>query len=227
MKVILPVMLIFLITSCWKDKNPLFDGINCSSNCFVLTGKLIDSASNSGIAGGEIKFYFANTSGVFTNRRNFLGSAVTDANGIYSFKFDGGRFSNVRGYYVADAYKNDMFADPLYEHRVAVFYLDSSKYNQPYIQDLPLFHPATIKVRVVATTVTNFQYLTVSYSFGMSGSGIVFNGSRNIDTTIIWKTAGNLRTFIQADAVGNGVNIQKRDTIFIPINGSRQVEIKL
>jgi hypothetical protein len=90
-----------------------------------------------------------------------------------------------------------------------------------------LFQPATVKVRVIASTVTNFQYLTVSYSFGNVGNGIVFNGGRSIDTTITWKTAGDLRTFLQADAIGNGVNIQKRDTVIVQTNNTRQIEIRL
>jgi hypothetical protein len=216
-----------LVSSCRKDKDPLFDGVNCSGSCYVLTGKLVDSAANSGIATGEIKFYFNDGTGTFSNKKIYLGRAVTDANGNYTFRFDGSRFNNVRGYYFAEAFKGNMYADPVYENRVATFNLDTSLYNVPYIQNFPLFRPATVTVRVITSTVTNFQYLTVDYSYGKVGNGIVFNGGRRIDTTITWKTAGDLRTFVQGVAVGNGVNIRIRDTVIIPTNGTRQVEIRL
>ncbi len=109
---------IFFASSCRKDKNPLFDGVNCSGNCYVLTGKLIDSAANSGVATGEINFYFNDNTGTFSNKKIFLGRAITDLNGDYTFRFDGSRFNNVRGYYYAEAYKGNMFAEPVYENRV-------------------------------------------------------------------------------------------------------------
>jgi hypothetical protein len=221
-------LIVLFITSCRKDKDALFDGENCAGNCYVLTGKLIDSAANSGIASGEIKFYFNDITGTYSNRKIYLGRAITDANGNYTFRFDGSRFNNFRGYYFADAFKGNMHtADPVYKNRVATFDLDTSLYNVPYIQNFPLFRPATVKVRVIASTVTNFQYLTVDYSYGKTGNGIIFNGGRRIDTTIVWKTAGDLRTFVQGVAVGNGVNVQIRDTVVIPTNGTRQVEIRL
>ena len=121
-----------------------------------------------------------------------------------------------------------MFADILHKNRVANFYLDSTLYNTPFVQNFPLFSPATLKARILVSTVTNFQFLTVSFSYGKVGNGIgVFNGGRQIDTTITVKTAGDLRTFIQGDAVGNGVRIQIRDTIIVPVNNSREVVIRL
>lgn len=216
-----------IVCSCRKNNDPLFDGVTCAGNCYILTGKLIDSAANTGIAGGEIKFYFRDNTGIFSNKKIYLGRAITNANGDYSFKFDGTRFNNVRGYYYVEAFKGDMFFDPLYKNQVATFYLDTSLYNLPFIQNFPLFRPATVKVRVVASTNTNFQYLTVSYDYGKIGHGIVFNGGRSIDTIITWKTAGDLKTFIQADAAGNGVNILKRDTVIVQTNNIRQIEIRL
>ncbi len=216
-----------LINSCRKDKDPLFDGMTCSGNCYILTGKLIDSAVNSVIANGEVKFYFDDITGTFSNKKTYLGRVLTNANGDYTFKFDGSQFNNVSGYYYAEAFKGNLFADLLYPNRVATFNLDTSIYDLPFIQNFPLFRPATIKVRVIAANITNFQYLTISYDYGKVGNGIVFNGGRTIDTTITWKTAGDIRTFVQGDAVGNGVNIQKRDSIIIQTNNTGQIEIRL
>ena len=222
------IMTMLIVNSCRKNNDALFDGVNCSVNCYILTGKLIDSAATGGIADGELKFYFKDITGTFSSKTIYLGRATTDVNGNYKFRFDGSRFKNVMGYYYAEAFSGSMFGgDLLYPNRVATFNLDTSFYSLPFIQNFPLFRPATVKVRVVASTVTNFQSLTVGYNYGKVGNGIIFNGGRSIDTTIIWKTAGDLRTFIQADAVGNGVNIQKRDTLIVPTNNTRQIEIRL
>ena len=221
------IVTILFVSSCHKNNDALFDGLNCSGNCYILTGKLIDSVVNSGLADGEIKFYFNDNTGTFSNNKIYLGKSISNAEGSYTFRFDGSRFNNVSGYYFAEAHKDNLFADPFYPNRVATFDLDTSLFNVPFIQNFPLFRPATVKVRVIATSVTNFQYLTVSYGYGKVGSGIVFNGGRAIDTTIIWNTAGDLRTFIQGDAVGNGVNIQRRDTLIVPTNSTRQIEIRL
>jgi hypothetical protein len=115
-----------------------------------------------------------------------------------------------------------MFGDnQMYPNRVATFDFHKLFYNLPFIQNFPLFRPATVKKRVVASTVTNIQFLTVDFSYGKVGQGIVFNGNRSIDTTITWKTAGDLSTFTQASAVGNGGNIRKRDTLIVPTNNTR------
>lgn len=217
-----------VVNSCRKNNDALFDGVSCSGNCYILTGKLTDTAANSVISGGELKFYFKDITGTFSSKTLYLGRTITDANGNYSFNFNGDRFKNVMGYYYAEAYNGSMFGgDQLYPNRVATFDLDTSFYNVPFVQNFHLFRPATVKVRVVASAVTNFQFLTVDYSYGKVGQGIVFNGGRSIDTTITWKTAGDLRTFVQADAVGNGVNIQRRDTLIVPTNNTSQIEIRL
>jgi hypothetical protein len=231
MKTLLTITTFFVtmlfVCSCRK-KDPLFDGVTCSGNCYILTGKLIDSAANTGIARGEIKFYLDETTGPFSSQKRFLGRATTDENGNYSFKFDGNRLKNAKGYYYAEAFSGNMFGEnQSFPNRVATFYLDTSIYNLPFIQNFALFHPATVKVRVIASTVTNFQFLTVSYNYGKVGGGIVFNGNRSIDTTITWKTAGDLKTFVHASATGNGVNIEKRDSLIIPTNLMRQIEIRL
>jgi hypothetical protein len=216
-----------VLVACRKEKKPVFDGVNCTGNCYILTGTLVDSVVNTGIAEGEMKFYFRDNTGTFSSKTVYLGKATTGTNGSYTFRFDGSSFNNRWGYYYAEAYNGNMFSDPVYQNRVGVFYLDTSMYNIPLVQYFTLFRPATLKVRVIASAVTNFQYLTVDYNYGKAGKGIIFNGGRTIDTVITWKTAGDLRSFVQADAVGNGVNIQKRDTVVVPANGTRQVEIRL
>jgi hypothetical protein len=136
-------------------------------------------------------------------------------------------FKDVLGYYYIDAFSSDMIGgDIIYPNRVATFDLDSTKYNVPFIQNFPLFRPATIKIRVV-TSVDNFQFLTVNSSYGKVSKGIILNGGRYIDTTFSWKTAGDVLTFIQADAVGHGVDIHKKDSLVIPANTTGNIEISL
>jgi hypothetical protein len=186
----------------------------------------LDSASNSGLAGGEIKFYFKDITGTFSSQTTYLGKTITGGDGNYSFKFDGTTFKNVFGYYYAEAFKGELFHDPYYGNRVSVFDLDTSFYNIPFIQNFSLFRPATLKIRIIASSVTNFQFLTVSYDYGKLNNGVVINGGRQIDTTITFKTAGDIRTFVQADANGNGVNLSKKDTVIIPTNNTRQIELR-
>jgi hypothetical protein len=219
------VTILFAI-SCRKYKDPLFDGVNCSGKCFDIAGKLIDSSANSGITRGEIKFYFNDNTGTFSNKKIYLGRAVTDANGNYTFKFDGSRFNNVRGYYYAEAYKDNLFHDPFYGNRVSTFNLDSTLYNIPIIQNFSLFKPAILNVRVIANTITASQSLSVSYTYGIIGNGIVLNGGRSIDTTLSFKTAGDLRTFISADIRSVGFSNSKKDTIIVNSNTTKNHEIR-
>ena len=161
------IMTMLIVNSCRKNKVALFDGVTCSGNCYILAGKLIDSATTGGIAHGELKFYFEDITGTFSSKKNYLGKAITDVNGNYTFRFDGSRFKNLMGYYYTEAFSGSMFGGDLsYPNRVATFNLDTSFYNLQFIQNLPLFRPAIVKVRVVASAVTNFQFLTVGYSYG-------------------------------------------------------------
>ena len=207
-------------------KQPKFDGVTCNSKCYILTGVLLDSAFNKGIANGEVKFYFNYSGGIF-GRTDFLGRVKTDALGSYRFVMPGNVYQYVSGYFYAEAYKDNMFASPFYKNQVATYFLDSTDFDKPVVKNLLLFRPATLKLRVIATTVTGFRFLTVNYSYGKGSDGFVINGPRSIDTTFTFKTAGDIRTFITVDAKGNGVNVEKFDTIFIPANNTRQVEIRL
>lgn len=220
------VALLFL-HGCRKKNDPLFDGVNCTGNCFILNGNLIDSAGGTGISGGTIKFYFHEfRGGTFGAKKILLGETITGSGGQYSFRFDGSRFARMQGWFTAEAFKDDYFHDPVNQNTVSVFDLDSTRYNIPFIQQFSLFRPATLRVRVIASTVTNFQYLTVDCSYGKASNGVVLNGGRSIDTTLVFKTAGDLRSFIQADARGNGVFITRYDTLIVPARNSRQIEIR-
>lgn len=214
----------FLVNSCRKNK-PLFDGINCTNNCYILSGRLLDSAVNSGIANAEIKFYFTDITGTIIKKTSFLGKTLTDNNGNYTFKFDGTNYKNPYGYFYVEAYKGNLFHDPFYGNRVSTFDLDSTLFNAPFIQNFSLFRPAYIKIRVTATLST-IQSLTLSYHYGVIGNGIVLNGGRSIDTTLTYKTAGDIRTFIQADISSVGFLNSKKDTIIVKANTTANREIR-
>jgi hypothetical protein len=220
------IPLILTSNSCLKGKQPKYDGVTCSSKCFILTGVLLDSAFNRGIANGEVKFFYHHSGGIF-GRTDFIGRVKTDAAGNYRFVMPGSGYPNMYGYFYAEAYKDNMFASPFYKNQVATYFLDSTDFDVPVVKNLLLFRPATLKLRVIATTVTGFSFLTVSYGYGKGSDGVAINGPRSIDTTFTFKTAGDIRTFISVDAKGNGVNVEKFDTIVIPANATRQVEIRL
>lgn len=216
-----------LSSGCRKKNDPLFDGVNCTGNCYILTGTLIDSAAGTGISGARLQFYFNEfRGGTFGAKRILLGQTTSSSTGQYQFRFDGSRFARLSGWYSAEAFKDDLFNNPLSKNEVADFDLDSTHYNIPFVQQLPLFRPANLKIRVIASTVTSFQFLTIDYSYGKGGVGVVLNGGRNIDTTLSFTTAGDLRSFIQADARGNGVNISIYDTLVIPARSTRQIEMR-
>ncbi len=219
-------ILVLSSTACLKMKQPKFDGISCNSKCYILTGVLLDSAFNKGIANGEVKFYFNYSGGIF-GRTDFLGRVKTDAMGNYRFVMPGNVYQYVSGYFHAEAFKDNMFHSPFFKNKVANYHLDSTDFDIPVVKNLLLFRPATLKLRIVATTVTGFRFLTISYGYGKGSDGFVINGPRSIDTTFTFKTAGDIRTFITVDAKGNGVNVEKFDTILIPANNTGQVEIRL
>jgi len=216
-----------LASGCRKKNDPLFDGVNCTGNCFILTGTLIDSAAGTGISGARLQFYFnQHRGGGFGAKKIYLGQTTSSSTGQYQFRFDGSRFARTYGWYTIEAFKDDLFNNPLDPNEVAIFDLDSTHYNTPFVQQLILFRPATLKIRVIASTVTNFQFLTVSYGYGKGGVGVSLHGGRNIDTILNYKTAGDLRSFIQADARGNGVNISLYDTLVIQARSTRQIEMR-
>ncbi len=223
---ILSLSLIHSATSCLKGKQPLYDGVTCTNKCFILTGVLLDSAFNKGIPNGEVKFYFHHAGGIF-GRTDFIGRVKSDARGNYRFVMPGNGYQNLFGYFYAEAYKDNMFNGPFTKNQVATYHLDSTNFDRPVVKHLLLFRPATLKLRVIATTVTGFNFLTIGYGYGIGSDAVVINGPRSIDTTITFKTAGDIRTFIQVDAKGNAVNIEKFDTILIPANTTKQVEIRL
>lgn len=216
--------IVLLSNSCIKGINPKFDGVTCNSKCYILTGLLLDSALNKGIANGEIKFYFKKPG--LISITDYLGKVNTDGAGNYRFVMPGVVYQHVSGHFYAEAFKDDLFHDPFYKNRVASFSLDSTNYDIPVVKNLLLFKPATLKLRIIAFTVTGFRFLTVSYGYGIGSNGYVFNGPRSIDTVLTFKTAGDIRTFIKVDAKGNNVDITKYDTIQIPANAIGQVEIR-
>src|SRR5215212_7955374 len=91
MKYILSLGVLVLFISCRKNR-PLFDGVNCSGNCYVLTGKITDTPSNAGIAGADIRFYYRPAGYTIFDNTKYLGKAMTNGNGEYKFQFDGSNY---------------------------------------------------------------------------------------------------------------------------------------
>ena len=210
---------ILLLFACRKNKAE-FDGVNCAGNCFILKGKIYDMPSFNALEGVELKFYYRPPGYViFYDPTRYLGHAFSNANGNYSFQFDGSSFKNSNGYYSIEAIKRNYFYNPFNLNDIAVFNLDSTQLNIPVVHNSPMFREAKLNVRFKATSVTGFEFLTFTYHFGNGATGIVLNVKRAIDTTISFTTAGDIKTFIQWDATGNGINIRKNDSLLIA-NGS-------
>lgn len=227
MKFIIVAVVVFLLFACRKTR-PEFNGVDCSGNCYILTGKVVDTPSNSGLEGVELKFYYRPRGyALFSDPTRYLGKTTTNANGEYKFQFDGTKYRSGAGYFRMVATKAGYFYNPNNQNDVATFYLDSSQFNVPYRQNFALFRPAKINVRFKAQTVTNFEFLTFSYHYGTSGMSISFNGRRQIDTTVTFQTAGDIRTFVNWSAIGNGVNIRKNDTLFTTRGGTINYQIDL
>ena len=227
MRTLLTITILFVFTACRKTK-PEFDGINCSGNCYILTGKVADTSTNAGLEGVELRFYYRPSGyAMFRDPTRYLGRTTTRSNGEYKFQFDGTKYRTGEGYFRIQATKSGYFYDPLNQNDVKVFDLDSTQFDIPFNQDFSLFRPAKLIVRFRATTVTNFEFLTFSYNYGVGGTGIILNGRRTIDTTITFQTAGDIRTFVQWNASGNGVNVRKNDTLFTTRGGIVQYQINL
>ena len=227
MKSFIFIALILLLAACRKTK-PEFDGISCSGNCFILTGRVVDTPSNAGLQGVELRFFYRPPGyALLTNPTRYIGKTTTNSNGAYNFKFDITSFSANGGYFSVQAFKNDYFYGFLNQNELSVFDLDSTHVNVPFTQNFVLFRAAKLSVRFVAEIVTNFDFLTFSYSYGPIGNGISFPGGRKIDTTIHFQTAGDISTFVQWEAKGNGVNISKKDTLIATRGGTYQYKISL
>lgn len=223
---LIAIICFLLLLSCRKSK-PEFDGVHCFGNCYILTGKIVDTPSNVGLAGVELKFYYRRPGYALLDPTRYLGKTISNSTGEYKFQFDGTNYKGGAGYYYILATKKNYFYDPLNDNEVSVFNLDSNQFNIPFIQNFRLFRPATLVVRFRATTVINFQFLTFVYNYGTPGTGIILNGGRAIDTTVTFRTAGDIRTFVQWDALGNGVRVKKSDTLFTTRGGTILYQVDL
>lgn len=221
------IFCVLFAVSCRKDKGPLFDGSSCDRNCFILTGKLVDSAANAGIPDAEIKFYhWERGSYPNGNLTRYLGRTQTDAAGNYFFQFEGTAFND--GYFYGEVFHGEYFSDlNLYErNKLPAFRLNSTNYNIPYVVNYPLFLPGTVKVRVVLPPQPAPEFVGVSYNYGkvpfpLGPAGWV----TQLDTTFSLPTAGNINTYIEVYRKKPGFQDIRYDTVLVPIHGVRTVQV--
>jgi hypothetical protein len=225
---LIPFFLLTLI-SCRKDK-PLFNGQTCDGDCYILSGKLIEAQTNAPLSNIQLKFYYR-PSGyfIFYNPTKYLGNTVTSLDGNYNFKFNSKKFKNPTGYFYIKGEK-DGYIDKnngTEAGNLALFDLDSTKVNVPQLFNLKLFKASILKIKVKAVNNTNYSFLTINYNYGTNGYGPALNGGRPIDTTFVFKTASDIPTYIHWYAMGNGINIEKRDTLTVPSGTEKTYEINL
>lgn len=224
-------ILLFSLTfaSCKKNR-ALFDGKSCSRSCYILTGKLSEFQNGSSLPNTQLDFYYRTGGGVFSDRRLYLGRAITAADGSYTFNFDSKDYKNPTGYFTMegtrDGYIYNNYGDKM-DNTLLLFLLDSNKINIPQVNNVALYKAASIKFVIKAATITNFEFLTIGYGYGRNNFGTVLRGRRSIDTTLIYKTAADLPTFINWNARGNGVDIHKNDTLLVPSGTEKIYQINL
>jgi len=227
---VITIAFCWMLVSCRKDQ-PLFDGHSCSGSCFILTGHLTEAQSNSPLPGTELKFYYKRSQYTFFDRTEYLGSTTTASDGSYSFRFDSKDFTDPSaGFFVIEGERDGYIyrnAGDQINSELALFNLDSSRINIPQVNNLTLYKAAIIKFQIKAATVTNFDFLLVTYSYGTNSYGPVINGGRAIDTTLIYKTASDIPTFINWNALGNGVSISQKDTLIVPFGTEGLYQINL
>jgi len=209
------------------EKDPMFNGVNCTGNCYTLKGKVIDSVTNEGIANVKLELLFNNGNYTLFGGRKLLVNATTNPKGEYSIIFDGSTLKDKNGYYSISASHPSYFIDAYGDKTAAIFDLDSTNYNKPKDLSFAMFAPGTIKVHFKASKITNFLYLDFTYSYSKIGYGISLNGNRQIDTVINFKTAGGLPTYIRWSAFGNNVNVRKVDSLVVTKNGITAYNIEL
>jgi hypothetical protein len=228
-RLLIIVLLTFTFASCRKNK-ALFDGQSCTGSCYVLTGRLSEFQNSSALANTQLDFYYKTSGGIFNNHLEYLGKTITAADGSYTFKFDSKDYKNPTGYFsmegTRDGYIYNNYGDKT-EKNLLIFQLDSSKINIPQVNNVALYKVATLKIIVKAVTITNFGYLTIGYNYGRGNFGPVLYGGRSIDTTLIYKTAGDIPTFINWNARGNGVDINRNDTLIVPSGTEKIYQINL
>ena len=210
MRHLIIIILLLSVFAC-KKTDAEFDGINCIGNCYFLTGKIVDTPANNQLKGVELNFYYKPASLMFDNTQ-YLGKTMTDEKGAYKFQFDGSNYKLNRGYFYIKGTKQDYFCNVHQNDILGYFNLDSTQINDSTKQNFSMFKVSKLKVHYSIQNNTNFQFLTFSYGIGQSTQGWIFGGGK-YDTTIEYITAKDIRTFVNWNAVGNNVSIQKYDTL--------------
>lgn len=214
-----------LLLSCKKNE-PLFDGVNCDNNCFIISGKIVDTPSVQGIANTEVRLYFNEDRNltIFRNTK-YVGRTFTDANGRYQFRFNGSSLArSADGYYFVKITHQDHFLDNYLNRLNHSFQLDSSDFNKVTMKDFTMFRNAKLNLRIKGLLRTSDQ-VTISTDHGGLPVGWVLNGGRTIDTTLNLQVGGDIFTRATIDLLSNGVNKRSVDSIKVARSTTGQLTI--
>lgn len=217
-----------ILTAMQCQKEPAFDGVNCEGNCYIITGKVIDSASNIGIPDVTIEFNWErNPHSTIFNPTLILAKTVTNDNGEYKFNIDGSKLSSENWY----SYKTthpEYSSNPINSDDYIGFNLKNISYGIPYIKNISMFKPGTLKFHVKSDDTTSFDYLGIRYKFKKVFFASSIRGNKKIDTIMNINTVGGFYTHFTWQTTKNDINsLIKTDSIFVPENGESTYNLQI
>lgn len=170
------------------SKEPRFDGLQCTQNCIVLSGNLVDTPFNNRISDVDIKIYYQQPGppSIFI-QPTYIGKTKTNKDGNYSFRFDGEKYMN-GGYFIFYVHK------PGYFHHVSKnadfeqigsINTEDIRLDQPTNDTTKLYKRTSLFLKIKTTKEKlDFKGFDITYQVGKYpwGFNIIFD--KKIDTLI-------------------------------------------
>ena len=222
------ILFLTCFISCRKDKSTPAS-IPCSGNCYILTGQIIDTPSTNKLSEVEIRLYYYLQVLTPVLGPRLVAKTKTDVDGKYTFKLDGTKFKDdPYGFFFA--FTKPGYCYGVQDDKLNYFDLDSSNFDIPFVQNFALTKTARFKLHLKNGGLNKYDFLTFQYRFRNDnfGGGNLFSVDKQVDTTIAFSTAGDIRTIIYWVVTDKGnILIEKKDTLIIPADTQRDYEISL
>ena len=205
--------MLFAIISCKKDR-PIYDG-NCTGNCFVLQGKVVEQQTQTPLGNIKIGIYFKHPSGGLGSSTDHLGEITTKLDGSYFFSFPKSAYSQglIKFQGGIQGYINDNFQEGI--NTIASVRTDYIQ-QDTITTELKLWKSAFLKIHVATSTITNFNSFFFNNTFQGSYFGVYsVPGNRSFDTTFNILTASDIPTYITWSTT-QGTILRGKDTVIVP-----------